>query len=129
MNNHVQILFNNYKGKNDSFIYYLHEKNIFNENSFIEYCKAIIKITEENFKRYNHKNIDRKISKMINYTYGYILKSFINHLNKNDLYKMSNYPVKNLYGYISILDTVINAYFAGKKLDISIDELLEDIDY
>ncbi|GMQ64193.1 hypothetical protein AN2V17_34300 [Vallitalea sp. AN17-2] len=66
----------------------MHEEATFKEDSFKDYLRCILKISEQN----NIDEIDTKIMKMVIKTYGYILRSFIFHLHKKDCYEISNYP-------------------------------------
>jgi hypothetical protein len=123
MKNNIEILISNYKAEEGSFIYTLHEKNYFDKDLFWSYYNCILNITESTLD----KPIDKEISKMIFHTYDYFLKSIIWHLSPNDLSKIENLPLEEIYLYIERLSIRIkNGYFEKRHIneDIFNDELV-----
>ncbi|OYD06220.1 hypothetical protein CHM34_17320 [Paludifilum halophilum] len=69
----ILVLKKNARGEKGSFIYFLHERNRFDEKSYREYFNSVINIVN---KRAD-KPLDRDISTMLVKSYSYILRSFI----------------------------------------------------
>lgn len=107
-----QILLDNLNAENESFIYYIHERDRFSKKAFWEYYDSIAAlITAESEKT-------PELTRLITDTYQTILKYFIYHFNPNDSYRMKDFP-KNYIGYIQRIDHVIIAYYTGAPENIS----------
>ncbi len=106
---YLEILNNNDKGEKGSFIYFLHEKNIFEIKAFWEYYDCLISIT----KKSKYTTLDREISKKIFRTYSYVLKSTIYHLIENDCLEIKEFPTEKIGKFIERLEVVIEGYFGG----------------
>lgn len=76
--NAVEILKNNYEGKEGSFIYHLHEKDMFNQDAFWDYFNCIVDITQETA---NRNDLDRNLALMLSKTYAFIMSSFLWHFH------------------------------------------------
>ncbi|MCR5703352.1 MAG: immunity 41 family protein [Eubacterium sp.] len=97
------IIKNNYECKEDSFIYFLHEKGNFSTQQFWEYYDSVVCLVQCTKER-NHKEAMR-----ITNCYESILKFIICHFDPNDLYEISNFP--NNYGeYLERLEYAIMVY-------------------
>lgn len=101
-----QIIQDNFEEKNGSFLYFLHEKSLFNKNSFHQLYDAIRAVAEENVE------ISRNAQK-IAFIYGLTLKCFLYHFDKNDKYKITNLP-ENYNKMIELLDKSVEYYFTTR---------------
>ncbi|MEK4509683.1 Imm41 family immunity protein [Paenibacillus sp. FSL K6-2524] len=109
--NAVEILKNNYEGKEGSFIYHLHEKDMFNQDAFWDYFNCIVDITQETA---NRNDLDRNLALMLSKTYAFIMSSFLWHFHPKDSYKAKGIPDSNLHLYIERIEFVYLGYFSGK---------------
>ncbi|OYD06535.1 hypothetical protein CHM34_15670 [Paludifilum halophilum] len=107
----ILVLKKNVRGEKGSFIYFLHERNRFDEKSYREYFNSVINIVNK------REPLDRDISTMLVKSYSYILRSFIFHLSPNDLSEIDKYPQESSSDYIENLNIVIESYFRGTKVD------------
>lgn len=107
MEKYLEVLNNNDRADKGSFIYFLHERNMFETKAFWEYYECLINITKES----RNTILDREISKKIFRTYSYLLKSTIYHLVKNDYYKIKEFPTEKIGKFIERLEAVIEGYF------------------
>ena len=101
-----QILKDNFEEKDGSFLYFLHEKSVFNKESFKLLYEAIRAAADENVE------ISRNAQK-IAFIYGTILKCFLYHFDKNDKYKIMNLP-ENYNKIIEILSKSVEYYFTTR---------------
>jgi hypothetical protein len=113
MANSIDILEENYKGENNSFIYYLHERSEFNADSFRIYLNSLIDITNLNAKR----DLDSNVALMVVKTYDYILRNIIYHFSPNDLKHIKNLPNEDLFDYIDNLRVVLESFLKGEEID------------
>lgn len=97
------ILEDNVEEKNDSFLYYLHEKSEFNAEAFKKLYGAVRVLAD------NEVGISRT-AQQINYVYGQILKCFLYHFDKDDEFKITNLP-ENYSKLIGYLDKSVEYYF------------------
>ncbi|WP_141505671.1 Imm41 family immunity protein [Paenibacillus luteus] len=107
----VEVLKSNYEGTENSFIYFLHEQNNFNQEAFWDYFNCIVDITDETS---NQNNLNRDLSQMVSKTYTFIMRSLLWHFHPKDLYMVENIPEKNLHLYIERLEFAYLGYFTGK---------------
>lgn len=122
MKSNIEILIENYKGKEGSFIYSLHEMNYFDIDLYWKYYNCIVAITESSLD----KPLDKEVSSMIFDTYNYFLKSIIWHLSSNDCSKIDNLPEEEIDLYIERLSIrIANGYF--EKNDINEDIFNEEL--
>lgn len=114
------IIDDNYKGENESFMYYLHEKAIFKENLLMELIFEIIDISKELSLKdiLKHRKYLTKLFKI----YGDFTSHIISNFNKNDVYKIKN-PSPELYIYISRLTFIFDKFI---YLDYKAMEKYED---
>ncbi len=113
-----QILQDNFECKENCFIYFLYEKNLFVEGRFWEYYDSIAFLAKSD----DEKTMD--IAMQITESYQKILTLFICHFDPNDGYAMDNIP-QNYNEYFERIEYVIWAYFKGnvKQIDDSMFEL------
>lgn len=104
------IIEHNFKGSEGSFIYDLHEKNIFNIAAFKEYVDAITQLTEQ---AKEEQMIERSLMDQVFFTYSYILKSVIWHLDMNDHSSIENMGDEQLTEMVERLETVVRAFIQG----------------
>jgi hypothetical protein len=112
----LAILEDNDCARNNSFLYYLHEKRSFDVQSFWLYYNALVGLTDTNQRE---KTLDRAISRMVSNTYSYAIGCFLWHLCPYDGYEMRQFPCQKLHLYIDRLRTAADGYFAGYVLDES----------
>lgn len=98
-----QILEDNFESKNDSFLFYLREKSLFNKEAFRQLYDSIRKVADDDV------TISR-IAQQIVIIYGQILQHFLYHFDKNDSYKITNMP-ENYNKMIEYLDKSVEYYF------------------
>ncbi|MBR1825834.1 MAG: hypothetical protein IJ770_04525 [Alphaproteobacteria bacterium] len=101
-----QILQDNFEEKNNSFLYLLHEKSLFNKDAFHQFYDAVRAVADKDV------NISRNAQK-IAFIYGQILKCFLYHFDKNDKYKITNLP-ENYNKMIEFLDKSVEYYFTTR---------------
>lgn len=104
------IIEHNFKGSKKSFIYDLHEKNIFNIAAFKEYVDAITQLTEQS---QDEQMVERSLMDQVFFTYSYILKSVIWHLDMNDQSSIENMNDEQLTEMVERLETVVRAFIQG----------------
>ena len=85
----------------NSFVYYLHERDIFDEKHFYELCDSLKYISTTQI---NDKICDLSLQAM--QLYITISKYFIYHFNPSDDYTMTNCP-SNFYDYLEELEFYI----------------------
>ena len=106
------IIQNNFDCKENSFVYFLHEKNCFSIEQFWYFYDSIATL----------RNVEEKttdLTKQITHCYEYMLKCFVFHLDPNDRYEMQDFP-NNYNDYLDRLDYILTAYHN------SITDLLDD---
>ncbi|MBQ9270938.1 MAG: hypothetical protein IJ218_01560 [Alphaproteobacteria bacterium] len=101
-----QIIEDNFAEKNDSFLYFLHSKSMFNKDSFRALYEAIRATAEQDV------DISRTAQK-IAIIYGRILQCFLYHFDKNDTYKIINMP-ENYNKIIELLEKSVEYYFVTR---------------
>lgn len=113
-----QIVFDNFKGKNNSFLFYLHEKNDFSVERFWEFYESITAMVLCGEEKTN------EITEQITQCYQRLLKYIVFHFDPNDDYVLENFPV-NYIDYLERIDYAVMAYFVGnaKLIDENIFEL------
>lgn len=104
--NAKQILEDNFTEKNESFLYYLHEKATFNRDAFKKLYESIRAAAEDGVE------ISRT-AQQITHIYGQILKCFLYHFDKNDKYKIVNIP-ENYNKMIEYLEKSVEYYFTTR---------------
>ncbi len=100
----LKILNDNFEAKDNSFLYYLHEKNYFHEKAFSELCGSITGL-------YSHSQ-NKVISGQICFIYGQVLKHIIYHFDPNDLSRISNLPC-DYNERLTILENAVTEYFSS----------------
>lgn len=100
----MEIIKDNVYANNQSFLYYLHEECCINYMEFEKLCDAVLEA-----KKVRH--IQKDLDYMVNFIYGCILKNFMYHFDKNDLYTISNLGSDYNEEIIDKLDMVIKEYF------------------
>ncbi len=107
----INIVEDNYSGKEGSFVYNLHEKSIFDKTAFWLYYESIIQLSQNDIE--NKNEIILKIFK----TYSYILKCFIYHSSKYDGYKIKGINDREVGKYVERLESVIFGFTDGYKIN------------
>lgn len=114
----IQIILNNYKGENNSFIYFLHEKNYYSKEAFWELYESIAALTLCGVE----KSIE--MIEQITQIYQRLLKYIVFHFDPNDLFTLENFP-SNYIDYLERIEYALMAYSKGnvKLIDNYIFEL------
>lgn len=110
MYNARTIIDHNFKGSEGSFIHDLHEKNMFNIAAFKEYVDAITQLTEQSK---DEQMMERSLMDQVFFTYSYILKSVIWHLDMNDQSSIENISDEQLTEMVERLETVVRTFIQG----------------
>lgn len=105
------IIEQNFKGIERSFIHDLHEQNIFNIAAFKQYVDALTQLTEQS---QNEPALERSLMDQVFFTYSYILKSVIWHLDMNDQSAIENMGDEQLLEIVERLETVVRQLIQGK---------------
>lgn len=101
----LKVLNDNFGAENNSFLYYLHEENLFNETAFSELCSSLSALC--------HTHLHNKVvSAQICFIYGQVLKHIIYHFDPGDLSRISNLPC-NYNEELETLERIITKYFSG----------------
>lgn len=113
-----QIMLDNYKIENNSFMFLLHEKNYFSEEAFWKFYESITALAlcgEEQ---------SMEITEQITQNYQRLLKYIVFHFDPNDDFVLENFP-KNYIDYLERIEYALMAYFRGnvKLIDNDIFEL------
>lgn len=113
-----RIICNNYKGENNSFMFLLHEKDLFSEEAFWELYESITAIALCG----EVKSIE--ITEQITQNYQRLLKYIIFHFDPNDDFVLENFP-ENYIDYLERIEYALMAYFSGnaKLIDNDFFEL------
>lgn len=98
-----QILNDNYKGENNSFLYYLHEESHFDEESLSQLCQCISSLHHSHLQ-------DMAASMQINFIYTQVLKHIIYHFDPNDYSRIDDLPF-DYNEKLELLDTAVAQYF------------------
>lgn len=110
MHDATTIIDHNFKGSEGSFIHDLHEKNMFNIAAFKEYVDAITQLTEQSK---DEQMMERSLMDQVFFTYSYILKSVIWHLDMNDQSSIENISDEQLTEMVERLETVVRTFIQG----------------
>jgi len=113
----IQTLVDNYKGDNNSFMFYLHEKNYFSVEKFWEFYESITALILNN-------DNSSEITTQITHSYQRLLKYIIFHFDPKDDYVLENFP-ENYIDYLERIEYALMAYSSGnvKLIDDDIFEL------
>ena len=93
----ANIIDDNVKATNQSFLYFLHEENIFDKKSILNLCNYVQTIDSVTILEL------RKLY----FIQNQILKHIAYHFDKNDMYEISNLPL-DYWEYIEHLGSVID---------------------
>lgn len=102
----LQILSDNRKAENRSFLFYLHEENRFEAKALAQLCAAISALSR------THPD-DRAISARINFVYGQVLQHILYHFDPNDASRICNLP-HDYYEKLGALEKAVTEYFNEK---------------
>ncbi len=108
LNDAIMVIDCNYQCSENSFIYDLHEKNIFCIQHFWEYYDSIIVLAKEALTKGRSMETAMKIT----FVYQSILKEIIYHFDKQDMTHIKQFPV-HYAEYIERLDGALDAYYRG----------------
>lgn len=113
-----RIIHSNYKAENNSFMFFLHEKELFSEEAFWEFYESITALVLCN----EEKSIE--ITEQIVQSYQRLLKYIVFHFDPDDNFVLENFP-KNYVDYLERIEYAIMAYHSGnaKLTDDDIFEL------
>ncbi|MBO5342453.1 MAG: hypothetical protein J6A73_07215 [Lachnospiraceae bacterium] len=113
-----RIILDNYKIENNSFMFFLHEKNYFFEKAFWEFYESITVLTLCGEER------SMEIAEQITQNYQRLLKYIVFPFDPNDDLTLETFP-GNYVDYLERIEYAIMAYFRGnvKLIDNGIFEL------
>lgn len=116
--NAKRIIYSNYKGENNSLMFFLHEKNFFSIEAFWEFYESITALVLCD----GEKSI--KITNQITQNYQRLLKYIVFHFDPFDDFVLENFP-ENYIEYLERIEYAMMAYFSGnaKLIDNDIFEL------
>ena len=113
-----RIIHSNYKAENNSFMFFLHEKELFSVEAFWEFYESItvLVLCDE------EKSIE--IAEQIVQSYQRLLKYIIFHFDPDDNFVLEKFP-RNYVDYLERIEYAIMAYHSGnvKLIDDDIFEL------
>jgi hypothetical protein len=109
MTNNIDIINHNYILAEGSFLYSLDEEAIFKESLFWEYYNSVIKLTRDNLDKDYEWDTVRKVV----WTHNRIIKCFLFHHSKDDIYEMDNFPKETENLFLERLEFMIDG-FLGK---------------
>lgn len=117
MENAKRIIHNNYKGKNNSFLFFLHEKNYFSKEAFWEFYESITDMVLCDGEKSD------EITGQITQSYQRLLKYIVFHFDPKDEYTIENFP-SNYIDYLERMEYALMAYFSGNVKLIN-DEIFQ----
>lgn len=112
-----QIILNNYKGVNNSFMFFLHEKNYFSVEAFWEFYESITAMVLSG----EEKSIE--ITEQISQNYQRLLKYIMFHFDPNDDFVLENFPM-NYVDYLERIEYAMMAY-SGENAALVKDDIFE----
>ena len=101
-----KILEDNSNAIEESFVYYLKEKGLFNKEAFRKLCESINTLANDEVE------ISRT-AQQINSINNQTLKFFLYHFDPEDPYKISNMP-ENYNKMLEYLDKAVSYYFSTR---------------
>ncbi len=119
MNNDQRILEDNYNIADESFLYYLHEKNQFNIESFWNLYDSIVELRKADCEEKFNMDLIRKL----NFIYKSILQLFLYHMDSKDEYYIEKFPQEDYNLYIERLDGAIDGFYGGYEVKEELFEL------
>lgn len=99
----LAILNDNYEMQNNSFLYYLREKNLFNKEAFKQLHECIYDLSQQNVSI-------STVALKIHTIHSRILEAFLYHFDNNDSYTITNLP-ENYNKMLALLDKSVSFYF------------------
>ena len=106
MENAKQIIEDNYYAANDSFLFFLHERDRFCADRFEALCESIEALAA--------CSDDAVLTQKITHCYQNILKELIWHFNPNDDLVIGDMPY-NYMEYLERFDCALARYYIGKN--------------
>lgn len=101
----LQIVLDNEGAINDSFMYYLHERGLFEIEQFNILCEAI-----KNISHNIDMKEDRRVAYKIHFIHNQIIYHILYHFNPDDLSCIKNLP-PNFYEHLNELDTIVKCVY------------------
>lgn len=109
----LEMLEQNAFGREGSFIYDLHEENIFALDKLKIYFDCLFQLASEK----SALPLERKTSWMVMKTYSYIIRKLMWHHDPNDFCIIEELPnYMQLAEYLNDLEIVVQSYFDGEGL-------------
>ena len=103
----LKIVNDNYAAANDSFLFYLHERDRFSADKFEALCQSVEALAA--------CSDDAVLTRKITHCYQNILKEIIYHFNPNDSSVIADMP-ENYAEYLENFDCALARYYAGSEL-------------
>ena len=89
----------------------LHERDSFNESSFVELCDAITVLAAHRQKQGGA--LDRDTTIKVWHISSYILSTLIWHFDPNDGCRIKDLKLKRLHAYVERITSVVAGYLGG----------------
>lgn len=102
MINAKKIIEDNYNAANDSFLFWLHERDSFRADRFDELCQSVEALAQD--------KISLGMARTVTHIYQCILKELIYHFNPNDSSVIKDLP-DNYTEYLEKFDCALARYF------------------
>jgi hypothetical protein len=96
------VIQDNLYARNDSFLFWLHERYTFRADRFDELCQSVEKLAQE--------EISLEMTRTVTYIYQCILKEIIYHFDPNDSSVIKDLP-QNYTQYLERFDCALARYF------------------
>ena len=106
-NEALKIVNDNYAAANDSFLFFLHERDRFCADKFEALCQSVEALAA--------CSDDAVLTRKITHCYQNILKEMIYHFNPNDSSVIADMP-ENYAEYLEQFDCALARYYAGSEL-------------
>ena len=101
--NAFQVLDDNYNMQNNSFLYYLREKSIFNKEAFKQLYDSIYALAEQNVEI-------SAVALKIHIVHYRIIEALMYHFDADDAYKITNLP-ENYNKILAQMEKAVVFYF------------------
>ncbi len=102
MSRYESVIQDNLYAQNDSFLFWLHERDTFRADRFDELCESVEALAQD--------KITLEMTRDITYIYQCILKELIYHFDPNDSSVIKDLP-ENYTEYLEKFDCALAGYF------------------
>lgn len=113
MNQHLQVLMDNFHGAENSFLYRLSEEAFFDADLFGEYYQSLKEIVRQTLGQ----PLDRELARAVSFTQAKILEHLLWEYADDDAFQIGNFPFGRLHAFIERLNAAVDGYFQGYLVD------------